>query len=147
MTGFKNSLRWKKENNVVPTSESNQKLITFTRNDHIDMIKFQCTSPHWILVPKTSIIHESRLRKFDKILLVHLSQLHIKQMFARLLFEIRRTSEELLLGLIQVNFTPNSFKLDRYPIWFFTHWDLDSKTTTYTPQENKAPSLESMVES
>ena len=122
MSSFEDFLRWYNTKNVVPTLEAMQKLIAFYHDKDIDMLKLGRTLPnlaniclhkaylHICLLTQNSIHSRNDIKtfwkKFEMLLVVHLSFLHAKQLLTKLLFESSQTYANLLLELMPANYIP-----------------------------------------
>ena len=94
-------------------------MIAFHHDKDIDMLRLGCTLPNLANICLHKSLYakfypftegddrgEDLLEKFDKMLVVHLSFLHEKQLLMKRLFESLQTYENLLLGSMPANYTP-----------------------------------------
>ena len=151
MSSFKDFLRWYKD--VVPPLEAMQKMIAFYHDKDIDMLKLGCT-----LANRANIcLHKSTDAKFypftegDKDLLEKIREdvggpsiLFTRKAVVDETF-IRNSANicKSIVGIDPSQLYPYSM-CQPMPTGLYTRWDLDSKTSRFTPRQ-KTRSFENIV--
>ena len=155
MSSFRDFLRWYYTKDVVPTLEAMQKMIAFYHDKDVDMLKLGCTLPnlaniclHKFTDAKFYPITErgkNLLEKIRKDVVVGPSIVFTRK---AVVFEtfIRKSANicKSVVGIDASQFYPYSM-CQRMPTGLYTRWDLDSKTSNFTPGKNKTRSFENMV--
>ena len=155
MSSFKDSLRLYNNKDVVPTLEAMQKMIAFYHDKDIYMLKLGCTSPNLANI----CLHKSTDAKFypftegDKDLLKKIREDVVSGPF--IVFTRKAVVDETfirksanicksIVGIDASQLYPYSM-CQPMPTGLYTRWDLDSKTSRFTPRQNKTRSFENMV--
>ena len=148
-------LRWYHNKDVVPTLESMQKTIALYHDKDIDMLKLGCTLPNLANL----CLHKSTDAKFypftegDKEVLekirkdvvggptiVFTRKAVVDETFIRKSANICKS----IVGIGASQLYPYSM-CQPMPTGLYTHWDLNSETSKFTPRQHKTRSFENMV--
>ena len=155
MSSFKDILRWYKNKDVVPTLEAMQKMIAFHHDKDIDMLRLDCTLPNLANI----CLHKSADAKFypftegDKDLLEKIREDVVGApsiVFTRKAVVddsfLRKSANRCkpIVGIDASQLYPYSM-FQPMPTGLYMRWDLDSKTSRFTPRQNKTRSFENVV--
>ena len=155
MSSFKDFLRGYNNRDIVTTLEAMQKMIAFHHDKDIDMLNLGCTLPNLANV----CLHKFTDAKFypftegDKDLLEKVR----KDVGGgpTIVFTRKAVADETFIRK-SANICKRFFAIDAsqlypysmcqpMPTGFYTRWDFNSETSTFTPRQNNTRSLENMV--
>ena len=139
----------------MPTLEAMQKMIAFYHDKDIDMLKLGCTLPNLANI----CLHKSTDAKFypftegDKDLLGKIREDVVggpsivftrKAVVDETFFRKSTNLCKSIVGIDASQLYPYSM-CQPMPTGLYTSWDFDSKTSRFTPRQNKTRSFENMV--
>ena len=154
MSSFKDLLRWYNNKDVVPTLEAMQKMIAFYHDKDINMLKLGCTLPNLANI----CIHKSTDAKFypstegEKDLLEKIREDVVggpSIVFTRKSV-VDETSIQSSTNICKSSVGMDASQLYRHSMCqpmstgIYTHWDIDSEISKFTPRQTKTRSFENM---